>query len=128
MHFAHHAFNNAALSQRSNDDVLRIGKRIYDRYGNRLGAYKGTHKCDDAAYAIISLGGFLAVGEDCRAVPLSSIRYNERTEEFVTDFNEEIIRQSPIHTCEDNWLDDEWCRRVTDYYNTIVEKPGLLGH
>jgi hypothetical protein len=128
MHFAHQAINSAVLKQRSHDDVLRIGKRVYDRYGNRLGAYKGVHKSDDAAYAIISLGGFLAVGEDCRALPLDLIRFNKQTEEFETDLNEEILRQSPIHTCGENWLDEEWCRRVMDYYHSALAKPELRGH
>jgi len=70
----------------------------------------------------------LAIGEDCRALPLSLIRYNEQTEEFETDLNEEILRQSPIHTCEENWLDGEWCRRVTEYYNSVLARPELLGH
>jgi hypothetical protein len=128
MHFAHQAINSAILKQRSHNDVLRIGKRVYDRYGNRLGAYKGVHKYEDEAYAIISLGGFLAIGEDCRAVPLGAIRYNELAEAFETDLNEEILRQSPIHTCEENWFEEEWCRRLTDYYHAVYAKPELLGH
>jgi hypothetical protein len=116
------------LNKRAGNDVLRIGKRVYDRYGNRLGAYKGKHQSDDDAYAIVSLGGFLHVGEDCRAVPVDMLRYNEQSEEFETDLSEEILRQAPIHTCEDNWLDGEWCRRVSDYYSLVVAKPELLGH
>lgn len=122
------SFVSTTLKQRAAKDVLRIGKRVYDRYGNRLGAFKGTHRHDDGAYAIVSLGGFLAVGEDCRALPLSMLRYNERSEEFETDLNEEVLRQSPIHTCEENWTDEDWCRRVSAYYNVVVTKPQLLGH
>lgn len=122
------SFTGTLLNQRTGSDVLRIGKRVYDRYGNRLGAFKGVHRGDEGTYAIISLGAFLAVGEDCRALPANMLRYNEQTEEFETSLNEEILRQSPIHTCEENWLDSEWCRRVVEYYDSIATKPELLGH
>jgi hypothetical protein len=116
------------LNRRANRDVLRVGKRVYDRYGNRLGAFKGVHQGDEQPYAIISLGAFLAVGEDCRALPMSLLRYNETSEEFETDLNEEILRQSPIHTCQENWTDEDWCRRVSAYYDIVMSRPELLSH
>jgi hypothetical protein len=122
------SFAGTVLNQRTGTDVLLIGKRVYDRYGNRLGAYKGLHQYDDGAYAIISLGGFLAIGEDCRALPVHMLSYNEQAEAFETELNEEVLRQSPIHTCEDNWLDSEWCRRVSEYYDSVMAKPERLGH
>jgi hypothetical protein len=68
------------------------------------------------AYAVMSFGGFLGLGEDHYPIPWQQLRYDESLDGFITDLDEERIKAAPRPT--DNWASDRaWETNVHDPYN-----------
>jgi hypothetical protein len=71
------------------------------------------------AYAVMSFGGFLGIGEDYFPLPWSMLTYDENLDGYVVDLTESQLSGAPkIHeTDNDNkWADRKWGRSVHDYY------------
>jgi hypothetical protein len=47
------------------------------------------------AYAILSFGGFLGIGEDHYPIPWSMLTYNEKPDGFQLDVTEEQLKNAP---------------------------------
>ena len=48
------------------------------------------------AYAALSFGGFLGMGEEYRAVPWSALRYNEQLDAYELNVADEQLRSAPL--------------------------------
>jgi PRC-barrel domain len=72
------------------------------------------------AYAVMSFGGFLGIGEDYYPVPWSLLTYNERLGGYEVNISEEQLRGAPKFSEDEDWdwSDRERARRVSDYYGT----------
>lgn len=71
------------------------------------------------AYAVMSFGGFLGMGEDYYPLPWSMLTYDENLDGYVVDLTEEQLRGAPrLNETEDDemWSDRQWGQRVHDYY------------
>ena len=69
------------------------------------------------AYAVISFGGFLGVGEKLFAIPFKALKYNWAENEYVLDVPKERLEDAPGFD-EDNWptMSEQWHRDVHEYY------------
>jgi sporulation protein YlmC with PRC-barrel domain len=70
------------------------------------------------AYAVISFGGFLSMGEKLFAVPFTSLKYNHDKNEYVLDITKERLENAPGFD-PDHWpmlSDEKWNRDVYAYY------------
>src|SRR6201993_1017013 len=47
------------------------------------------------AYAVMSFGGFLGIGDDYRALPWSVLRYNENLDAYELNIAEDQLRNAP---------------------------------
>jgi hypothetical protein len=94
--------------------VLTGGAPVHDLEGRKIGVIRQPqpHK----SYAIVSLGGYLMVGEELRPVPLKKLRYDRTTGIYVCMLEESEIREAPIYTHESNWGESRWSGRVKSYY------------
>jgi hypothetical protein len=75
------------------------------------------------AYAVMSFGGFLGIGDDYRAIPWSMLRYNERINGYELNVTDEQLRGAPPPAAGwDRWeagpVDRTWERNLHDYYRT----------
>lgn len=73
------------------------------------------------AYAVMSFGGFLGMGEDYYPLPWSMLTYDENLDGYVVDLTEEQLRGAPrLNETDDDamWADRRWGQRVHDYYGT----------
>jgi hypothetical protein len=71
------------------------------------------------AYAVMSFGGFLGMGEDFYPLPWSMLTYDENLDGYVVDLTDEQLRSAPKlndTTDDDMWADRKWGRSVHDYY------------
>lgn len=71
------------------------------------------------AYAVMSFGGFLGMGEDYYPLPWSMLTYDENLDGYVVDLTEDQLRGAPkLNDTEDDdmWSDRSWGRSVHDYY------------
>ena len=71
------------------------------------------------AYAVMSFGGFLGMGEDYYPLPWSMLTYDENLDGYVVDISDEQLKAAPrLNDSDDDetWSDRNWGQRVHDYY------------
>lgn len=70
------------------------------------------------AYAVLSFGGFLGVGDKLFAIPWSSLKLDADKHEFILDVSKEQLKDAPGFD-KDDWPDmtsAEWERNIHTYY------------
>ena len=71
------------------------------------------------AYAVLSFGGFLGMGDKLFAVPWSALKVDEDEKCFILNVDQRTIEQAPGFN-KDNWpdmSDTTWGSQVSTYYN-----------
>jgi hypothetical protein len=96
------------------------GTAVYDRRGERLGSvhhlmidkYTGQ-----VAYAVMSFGGFLGIGESYHPLPWKMLKYDTRLGGYVVDLDRNRLEGAPSYTSRDipNW-DRSYTGRVDRYW------------
>ncbi len=71
------------------------------------------------AYAVMSFGGFLGLGEDYHTIPWSALKYNTALDAYEMNLTEDQLRDAPRRTGEgrDPSFDRDWEEHVHRYYN-----------
>ena len=69
------------------------------------------------AYAVLSFGGFLGVGEDYYPVPWATLKYDQNLGGYLVNLTKDQLDKAPKYTQSTGW---NWTRendkRVYDYY------------
>lgn len=98
-----------------------IGTNVVNPKGDNLGDVKevviDTHS-GRVAYAVVSFGGFLSMGEKLFAIPFSALKYDTPNSEYVLDVSKERLEAAPGFDSE-HWptmSDEKWNRDVYKYY------------
>ncbi len=96
--------------RRSNGDKLGVIRRVMiDKLSGKV------------AYAVMSFGGFLGIGDDYRAIPWSMLKYNEQLDAYELNVTDEQLRGAPPPAEGwDRWetgaVDRGWERNLHNYY------------
>jgi hypothetical protein len=98
------------------------GTTVRNRTGESLGSIyqimidKFTGK---VAYAVMSFGGFLGIGERYHPLPWSMLIYDSNVGAYVVDLNKARLKGAPTFARNEpvNWEDRAWGQRVHDFYN-----------
>ncbi|GJE10043.1 hypothetical protein FOHLNKBM_1073 [Methylobacterium longum] len=71
------------------------------------------------AYAVMSFGGFLGLGEEFHTLPWSMLRFEPHRDAYVVDITEEKLRAAPACTTEgtDPAEDGAWEEQIHRYYD-----------
>jgi len=80
------------------------------------------------AYAVLSFGGFLGMGEKLFAVPWSALTLDTANKRFVLDASKERLETAPGFD-PDQWpdmADKTWAKEVHDYYGVTPYSDGRL--
>jgi sporulation protein YlmC with PRC-barrel domain len=98
-----------------------VGTAVYNRQGEHLGSvynlmidkYSGQ-----VAYAVISFGGFLGMGESYHPLPWRTLTYDTRKGGYVVDVDRTRLEKAPSYTSSTapNWSDRTYGHRVDDFY------------
>jgi hypothetical protein len=74
------------------------------------------------AFAVMSFGGFLGIGEDYYPLPWPLLTYNERLGGYEVNVGEDQLQGAPkFGTYEDwDWSDTARQRTISDYYGVNV--------
>jgi hypothetical protein len=72
------------------------------------------------AYAVVSFGGFLGIGEDYYPLPWTNLTYDQRLGGYRVALTEDQLKGAPKYSRSTNW---DWTsrendRHVYDYYHT----------
>jgi PRC-barrel domain len=99
------------------------GTTVYDPQGKNIGSIKRLmiEKISGrVAYAVMSFGGFLGMGEEEHSIPWSKLTYDTGLGGYRTDITEDQLRGAPAFTRDRSWdwSDRQRERELHDYYRT----------
>jgi sporulation protein YlmC with PRC-barrel domain len=110
------AFSNSPVKASS-----IIGTDVVNPNGDNLGDVKEVvidPHTGRVAYAVVSFGGFLSMGEKLFAIPFSALDYDAEKNEYMLDVSKERLEAAPGFDA-DHWpemSDEKWNRDVYKYY------------
>jgi sporulation protein YlmC with PRC-barrel domain len=98
------------------------GMPVFRPSGERIGTIarvmidKLTGK---VAYAVMSFGGFMGIGEDYYPLPWSLLKYDANLDGYAVDLREDQLKGAPKYSKDESW---DWANRrrgknIHDYYN-----------
>ncbi|KAB7785278.1 MULTISPECIES: PRC-barrel domain-containing protein [Methylorubrum] len=99
-----------------------IGTEVRRPDGTKLGRIERLmldKRSGRVAYAVMSFGGFLGMGEDYYTLPWAVLRYDTERDAYVVDITEAQLRDAPARSPEGGDPEDEraWEEHVHRYYN-----------
>jgi len=96
------------------------GTAVYDAAGEHLGTvhnFMVDKVTGQVAYAVLSFGGFLGLGESYHPLPWRSLRYSVELGGYVVDIDRDTLERAPTHGAgEDPFADPAYGGRVDDHY------------
>ena len=102
------------------------GTDVYNRAGEQLGEvynFMVDKYSGQVAYAVMSFGGFLGIGEKYHPLPWKVLTYDTGLSGYVVDLDEETLRGAPAFGRHESpeWGSRNWDRRIHDYYQLPYE-------
>jgi sporulation protein YlmC with PRC-barrel domain len=98
------------------------GERLGEVYNFMVDKYSGR-----VAYAVMSFGGLLGIGEKYHPLPWKVLTYDTGLGGYVVDMDEETLRGAPRFDRDEvpAWGSRDWDSRVHDYYRVPLYEGGL---
>ena len=99
------------------------GTAVYDRRGEKLGSIHSVmidKISGKVAYAVMSFGGFLGMGDSYHPLPWHVLTYDTGQGGYVVDLDRNKLEKAPTYATSEtpNWSDRRWGQQVHDYYGT----------
>lgn len=99
------------------------GTDVYNRQGETLGSVYDVmldKRSGKVAYAVMSFGGFLGIGQGYHPVPWGMLEYDENQGGYVVDLNKEQLEGAPSYEDQTNpdWSNPDYTRGIDDYYGS----------
>src|SRR5688500_155350 len=96
------------------------GTAVYNRQGERLGTvynFMVDKRSGQVAYAVMSLGGFLGMGESYHPLPWKVLTYDTSLGGYVVDLDKDRLTNAPSYTASESprW-DRDYGNRIDRYY------------
>src|SRR5262249_35393837 len=97
------------------------GTPVYRSNGDRVGQIDWVmidKISGKVAYAVMSFGGFMGIGEDYYPLPWSLLTYNPQLGGYEVNISEQQLQNAPKYTQGESWDWNDRARgqRVYDYY------------
>ena len=97
------------------------GTAVYDRGGEKLGSIHSVmidKISGKVAYAVMSFGGFLGMGDSYHPLPWHVLTYDTGQGGYVVDLDRNKLEGAPTYGTSEtpNWSDRRWGQQVHDYY------------
>ena len=96
------------------------GTEVFGRGGERLGTvynFMVDKVTGRVAYAVMSFGGFLGLGERYHPLPWEALTYDPARGGYVVDIDRETLERAPSFAeGEEPWRDPEHRRNVFGFY------------
>jgi PRC-barrel domain len=97
------------------------GTAVYNRQGEKLGSIH-TLMIDKisgkVAYAVMSFGGFLGIGDRYHPLPWGVLTYDTGQGGYVVDLDRTMLEGAPTYGASEtpDWGDRRWGQQVHEYY------------
>ena len=96
------------------------GTAVYSRAGENIGSIYDVmieKRSGQVAYAVMSFGGFLGIGERYHPLPWKALTYDTSLGGYVVDIPRDRLESAPSYGRDETpWSDPAYGRRVSDYY------------
>jgi hypothetical protein len=94
------------------------GTAVYRADGAKVGQIERVIS-GKVAYAVMSFGGFMGIGEDYYPLPWSALTYNPRMDGYEVNISDELLKGAPRFSKHENW---DWSspdrsKTIQDYYS-----------
>ena len=101
------------------------GTYVFNPQGDRIGEINDLmidKRSGQVAYAIMSFGGFLGVGNSYHPLPWSLLKYNTNLGGYVVDIKQSQLEDAPSYEVgtEPAWGDPEYERKLQDFYGVTT--------
>ena len=106
------------------------GTAVYNRQGEHLGTvynFMVDKFTGQVAYAVMSFGGFLGIGESYHALPWKALTYDRGLGGYVVDLDKDRLAEAPRYGAdEDPFADPDYCRTLDYYYAPRTPSPSRV--
>jgi len=97
------------------------GTSVYDGAGNSLGSIHDVmldKRKGQVAYAVLSFGGFLGLGEKYHPIPWNRLTYDEQRAGYVIDLDRSVLEGAPAYSATDasDWSQRNYSNDIDSYY------------
>lgn len=97
------------------------GTAVYNTAGENLGSIQDMmidKKSGNVAYAIMSFGGFLGIGNKYHPLPWSMLKYDTGKGGYVVNLSRSVLEKAPNYAADSSpaWGDREYETSIHDYY------------
>ena len=97
------------------------GTSVYNTQGEKLGSVDDLmidKISGRVAYAVLSFGGFLGMGNRHHPLPWSTLHYDRGIGGFVVNLDRDVLEGAPAYAEGEapQWEDRQWGQRLHDYY------------
>lgn len=97
------------------------GTAVYNRAGERLGSIYDVmidKRSGQVAYAVMSFGGFLGIGDSYNPLPWGVLTYDTSKGGYVVDLDRGRLQGAPAYSSTDasRWEEPGYTRAIDDYY------------
>jgi len=97
------------------------GTAVYGRNDSKIGTVQRVmidKISGKIAYAVVSFGGFLGMGEEYFPMPWAALKYDTRLDGYRTNMTEDELRGAPKsnRNTDWDWSDRSRDRTLNDYY------------
>ena len=120
----------SALDRSTKETHLLIGSdkvqgtAVYSSNGEKIGTINRVmidKISGKVAYAVMSFGGFMGIGQDYYPLPWNLLTYNPRLEGYEVNIGEEQLKRAPKYGIYENW---DWSapthvRSINDYWGAL---------
>jgi hypothetical protein len=98
------------------------GTSVYNQEGDKLGTVEEImidKRSGRVAYAVMSFGGFLGMGESHHPLPWQVLHYDTDRNGYVVPLSKDVLEKAPTYTdaTPAHWDDPAWNQNIYKYYN-----------
>jgi hypothetical protein len=128
-HFFGHQKRSRTLGSVDKDETADLiasnkveGTAVYNRQGDKLGEvynFMVGKRSGEVAYAIMSFGGFLGIGQKYHPLPWNALTYDTGKKGYVVDADKERLMGAPSYQAgEDPFSRPGYGQQVRDYWSS----------
>ena len=105
------------------------GTAVYRSNGDKVGAIERVmidKRSGKVAYAVMSFGGFLGIGERYHPLPWKALEYDPRVGGYVAEVTREQLERAPSYASDEApWDNPGYGRSIYDYYGMTYPYAGI---
>ncbi|MCB0128297.1 MAG: PRC-barrel domain-containing protein [Caldilineaceae bacterium] len=105
-----------------------VGYRVYDPQNEDMGTIHDMlvlRSDEDLAYAVVSVGGFLGIGDTLHLVPWWAFTLDQANSRLTLNVTPEILKAAPTYSADalPNVADPNWDTDLVAYWETVEPTP-----